>query len=141
MALNVNPEKSTEAYMIKLPDPDYSVDLTLRGFEAVTTEETKNLIGKVFGSYLTIKSYLRRNERIYLEEKFKNGIFNSFSKKSKINEREWFRASLLGFFQEFTNELSKPTTKWCKSHGSGTITRKNMESFREKVIMNCRSTI
>jgi len=141
MALNVNPEKSTEAYMIKLPDPDYSVDLTLRGFEAVTTEETEILIGKVYGSYLTIKSYQRISGRSFLEEKLKNGLFNSFPKNSKIYELEWFRASLLSLFEEFTNELGKPTTKWCKSHGSGTITRKNMESFRKKVIMNCKSKI
>ena len=82
---------------IKLPDPDYHIHLTIRGFKNVLYKEGNIDEQWIYGSYTNIKIIQPDNPdenlKIKMNEKFKNGLNVEISKRSMEN-----KSLLNGFF-------------------------------------------
>ena len=104
---------------IKLPDPDYHIHLTLRGFKNVLFKEGNIDEQWIYGSFVNIKVIQPDSEKIELDERFKNGYNVEISKRSMENKEsfEWifFNDSLKMLFDNFSKQSLKLDKKWIKS--------------------------
>ena len=108
---------------IKLPDPDYHIHLTIRGFKNVLFKEGNINSQWIYGSYVNIKilqpDFPDENKQVKIDEKFKHGNNVEFSKRGMKNKEsfEWifFNESLKLLFDNFSMQTVKMDKKWLKS--------------------------
>ena len=104
---------------IRLPNPDYHIHLTIRGFKSVLFKEGNIDEQWIYGSYVKIKIFQPDLNKVYFEEKFKNGLNIEFSKRATKNKEsfEWifYLDSLKVLFDEFSKQTIKINKNWLKS--------------------------
>ena len=104
---------------IKLPNPDYHIHLTIRGFKSILFKEGNIDEQWIYGSYVRIKLIQPDLDKVYFDEKFKNGLNVEFSKRATKNKEsfEWifYMDSLKILFDEFSKQTIKIDKKWLKS--------------------------
>lgn len=117
---------------IKLPNPDYHIHLTIRGFKSVLFKEGAIDEQWIYGSYVKIQLIQPDLDKIYFEEKFKNGLNIEFSKRATKNKSsfEWifYLDSLKILFDEFSKQTIKIDKKWLKSSSDN---KKIKQSFKK----------
>ena len=108
---------------IKLPNPDYHIHLTIRGFKNVLFKESNINSQWIYGSYVNIKilqpDFPDENKMVKIDEKFKHGNNVEFSKRGMENKEsfEWifFNESLKLLFDNFSMQTVEMDKKWLKS--------------------------
>ncbi len=126
---------------IKLPNPDYHIHLTIRGFKNILFKEGNIDEQWIYGSYVKIKIFQPDLEKVYFDEKLKNGLNVEFSKRSTKNKDsfEWifFIDSLKILFDNFSKQTVKIDKKWLKSASKN---KKINKSFKElvKIYEKCK---
>ena len=119
---------------IKLPNPDYHIHLTIRGFKSILFKEGNIDEQWIYGSYVKIKIFQPDLEKVYFDEKLKNGLNVEFSKRSTKNKDsfEWifFIDSLKILFDNFSKQTVEIDKKWLKSASKN---KKINKSFKELV--------
>ena len=104
---------------IILPNPDYHIYLTIRGFKNVLFKEGNIDEQWIYGSYVEIKVLQPDLNKIYFQEKLKNGLNVEFSKRAMDNKDlfEWifYQDSLKILFDEFSLQTIQINKKWLKS--------------------------
>ena len=121
---------------INLPNPDYHIHLTIRGFKSVLFKESNIDEQWIYGSYTNIKilqpDYPDEQKRIKMDEKFKNALNVELSKRSLDNKEsfEWifYNDSLKVLFDNFSKQTVELDKKWLKSsNGNKKISNKFKE--------------
>jgi hypothetical protein len=129
---------STEANRLQIPDPDYSFDINLK--KLVEVEAKKSEIDKivVFGSAIDLTAKIHFNEDIQFSEYIKKGIQERFPLRN-LNYDKWryFLTCQQTLFQEITQNLSSPNSKWAKSSGSGSSLQKKFREFYNNHLSKC----
>ena len=126
---------------IKLPNPDYHINLTIRGFKNILFKEGNIDEQWIYGSYVKIKIFQPDLEKVYFDEKLKNGLNVEFSKRSTKNKDsfEWifFIDSLKILFDNFSKQTVVIDKKWLKSASKN---KKINKSFKElaKIYEKCK---
>ena len=126
---------------IKLPNPDYHIHLTIRGFKNILFKEGNIDEQWIYGSYVKIKIFQPDLEKVYFDEKLKNGLNVEFSKRSTKNKGsfEWifFIDSLKILFDNFSKQTVEIDKKWLKSASKN---KKINKSFKElvKIYEKCK---
>ena len=126
---------------IKLPNPDYHIHLTIRGFKNILFKEGNIDEQWIYGSYVKIKIFQPDLEKVYFDEKLKNGLNVEFSKRSTKNKDsfEWifFIDSLKILFDNFSKQTVDIDKKWLKSASKN---KKINKSFKEliKIYEKCK---
>ena len=123
---------------IKLPDPDYHIDLTIRGFKNVLFKEGNIDEQWIYGSYINIKIIQPDNPddnlKIKMNEKFKHGLNVELSKRSLENKEtfEWifFNDSLKLLFDNFSKQTVEFDKKWIKSSNDNKKIKKSFEVLK-----------
>ena len=120
---------------IKLPNPDYHIHLTVRGFKSVLFKEGAIDEQWIYGSYVKIQLIQPDLDKIYFEEKFKNGLNVEFSKRATKNKNsfEWifYLDSLKILFDEFSKQTIKIDKKWLKSSSDNKNIKKSFKKISE----------
>jgi len=120
---------------IKLPNPDYHIHLTVRGFKSVLFKEGTIDEQWIYGSYVKIQLIQPDLDKIYFEEKFKNGLNVEFSKRATKNKNsfEWifYLDSLKILFDEFSKQTIKIDKKWLKSSSDNKKIKKSFKKISE----------
>jgi len=120
---------------IKLPNPDYHIHLTVRGFKSVLFKEGAIDEQWIYGSYVKIQLIQPDLDKIYFEEKFKNGLNVEFSKRATKNKSafEWifYLDSLKILFDEFSKQTIKIDKKWLKSSSDNKNIKKSFKKISE----------
>ena len=120
---------------IKLPNPDYHIHLTVRGFKSVLFKEGAIDEQWIYGSYVKIQLIQPDLDKIYFEEKFKNGLNVEFSKRATKNKNsfEWifYLDSLKILFDEFSKQTIKIDKKWLKSSSDNKKIKKSFKKISE----------
>jgi len=149
-----NQDRTTRTFMlkfqnsqreIKLPDPDYHIYLTIRGFKNILFKEGNIDEQWIYGSYVNIKiiqpDYPDEEKKIKINERFKNAINVELSKRSMKNKSsfEWifYNDSLKMLFDNFSKQTIEIDKKWLKSANDN---KKIVKTFKElkKVYDNCK---
>ena len=123
---------------IKLPDPDYHIDLTIRGFKNVLFKEGNIDEQWIYGSYINIKIIQPDNPddnlKIKMNEKFKHGLNVELSKRSLENKEtfEWifFNDSLKLLFDNFSKQTVEFDKKWIKSSNDNKKIKKSFDVLK-----------
>ena len=123
---------------IKLPDPDYHIDLTIRGFKNVLFKEGNIDEQWIYGSYINIKIIQPDNPddnlKIKMNEKFKHGLNVELSKRSLENKEtfEWifFNDSLKVLFDNFSKQTVEFDKKWIKSSNDNKKIKKSFDVLK-----------
>jgi hypothetical protein len=120
---------------IKLPDPDYHIHLTIRGFKSILFDEGNIDEQWIYGSYVNIKLIQPDLDKIYFDEKFKNGLNVEFSKRSTNNKEsfEWifYLDSLKILFDSFSKQTIKLDKKWLKNANDSKKIKKSFKQLNE----------
>ena len=124
---------------IKLPDPDYHIHLTIRGFKNILYKEGNIDEQWIYGSYVNIKiiqpDQPDDNLKIKMDEKFKNGLNVELSKRSLKNKEsfEWifFNDSLKVLFDNFSKQTLEFDKKWIKSSNESKKIKKIFKDLKE----------
>ena len=130
---------------IKLPDPDYHIHLTIRGFKNVLYKEGNIDEQWIYGSYTNIKiiqpDQPDENLKIKMDEKFKNGLNVEISKRSLENKEsfEWifFNDSLKVLFDNFSKQTLEFDKKWIKSSNDNKKIEKIFKELK-KIYESCK---
>ena len=123
---------------IKLPDPDYHINLTIRGFKNVLFKEGNIDEQWIYGSYVNIKVIQPDNPdenlKIKMNEKFKHGLNVELSKRSLENKEsfEWifFNDSLKVLFDNFSKQTVEFDKKWIKSSNDNKKIKKSFDVLK-----------
>jgi len=123
---------------IKLPDPDYHIDLTIRGFKNVLFKEGNIDEQWIYGSFVNIKIIQPDNPddslKIKMNEKFKHGLNVELSKRSLENKEtfEWifFNDSLKVLFDNFSKQTVEFDKKWIKSSNDNKKIKKTFDVLK-----------
>ena len=126
---------------IKLPNPDYHIHLTIRGFKNVLYKEGNIDEQWIYGSYVKIKIFQPELDEVYFEEKFKNGLNVEFSKRSTKNKEsfEWifFIDSLKMLFDNFSKQTIEIDKKWLKNANGNKKIKKSFDKI-SKIYEKCK---
>jgi len=120
---------------IKLPDPDYHIHLTIRGFKSILFDEGNIDEQWIYGSYVNIKLIQPDLDKIYFDERFKNGLNVEFSKRSTKNKEsfEWifYLDSLKILFDSFSKQTIELDKKWLKNSNDSKKIKKSFKQLNE----------
>ena len=124
---------------INLPNPDYHIHLTIRGFKSVLFKESNINEQWIYGSYTNIKilqpDYPDEQKRIKMDEKFKSGLNVELSKRSLDNKQsfEWifYNDSLKVLFDNFSKQTVELDKKWLKSSNGNKKISKTFKKIKE----------
>ena len=124
---------------INLPNPDYHIHLTIRGFKSVLFKESNIDEQWIYGSYTNIKilqpDYPDEQKRIKMDEKFKNALNVELSKRSLDNKEsfEWifYNDSLKVLFDNFSKQTVELDKKWLKSSNGNKKISKKFKEIKE----------
>jgi len=126
---------------IELPDPDYHIHLTIRGFKNILFKEGNIDEQWIYGSYIKIKFLQPDLDKIYFEEKFKNALNVEFSKRSTKNKEsfEWifYLDSLKFLFDKFSKQTIEIDKKWLKSSNDNKKVKKLFKTLN-KIYESCK---
>tara|TARA_Y100001970_G_scaffold248104_1_gene317390 strand:- start:1032 stop:2165 length:1134 start_codon:yes stop_codon:yes gene_type:complete len=120
---------------IKLPNPDYHIHLTIRGFKSILFDEGNIDEQWIYGSYVNIKLIQPDLDKVYFDEKFKNGLNVEFSKRSTKNKEsfEWifYLDSLKILFDSFSKQTIELDKKWLKNSNDSKKIKKSFKQLNE----------
>jgi hypothetical protein len=130
---------------INLPNPDYHIHLTIRGFKNVLFKESNINEQWIYGSYTNIKilqpDYPDEKKIIKMDEQFKNGLNVEMSKRSMNNKQsfEWifFNDSLKVLFDNFSKQTVELDKKWLKSSNENKKISKIFKNIKE-IYASCK---
>ena len=102
-----------EVYEIKLPKPDFNIELTVRGFKKVLakTSDVSNIF--LYGSYANIKILQPDLDKVYIDARFKNA--NQIKMPVGVEEvDDWrkFNYSLIKLFDDFSSNITKTSNEY-----------------------------
>jgi len=96
-----------EIFILEIPEAQYEFDITLRGFKKLKFAEEKSATSWVYGVYTNIKFYQPLLQKVYLDEKLKNGATKIVpAGHGKVKDWPAFEASLFKLFDNVTREFS-----------------------------------
>ena len=131
----------TDVVNLVIPDPDYVVDVSLRGFSKSKGKESSGGESWIYGTYVNIKFLQPALDKIYLDQNLKNVYVSVLVKGSPVTkEQDWsaFHEATMVLFDRLTkNFLKKPDSKWAKAHGSGKSTAKALQKGHE-ILNKCK---
>ena len=120
---------------IKLPNPDYHIHLTIRGFKSILFDEGNIDEQWIYGSYVNIKLIQPDLDKVYFDERFKNALNVEFSKRSTKNKEsfEWifYLDSLKILFDSFSKQTIKLDKKWLKNSNDSKKIKKSFKQLNE----------
>jgi len=126
-----------EVFNLIIPEPDYEVRLTVRGFKKALMEKTPVETSWAYGSYIKIEVIEPLSGTNYVDTQFVNAATKTVPASQK-NVDDWaaYQETLIGLFDSLTREVSNPTRKWVKRHSPDNGAKKALKRFRE-VLKQC----
>jgi hypothetical protein len=125
-------------YTLEIPEPDYSVDLDLRGFKKVEFDKRSSGTSWIYGAYLGIKVYESLTQKVFAELSLKNGV-TKLVPASQTSVDDWaaFQESLQSLMEETTQQIDDPKRSWAKSHSADKSAVKHLKNL-QPVMEACR---
>ena len=128
--------QTDEVYSIQLPDPDYHINLNLKGFKKVLakTSEVENLF--LYGSFLDFKIIQPDLNKVYFDHGLRGVTKIKIPKgQSEINDWRKYYYNMEILFDNFSKNITKQDKKWIKETTKNNIKNdlKNLKQLIDKV--------
>ena len=107
--------QTDQIYSIELPNPDYHIEINLKGFKKVLakTSASENLY--LYGSFVDLKIFQPDLDKIYFNEGLR-GVTNVKIPKDQTEVNDWrkYYYNLKKLFDDFSKNIIKQDQKWMK---------------------------
>ena len=125
-------------YNLKIPEPDYTVSLTLEKLKKVKYSENSSGVAWIYGGLVNFKVEEPFSGKVYADLQLKNAV-TKVVPASQANVVDWpvYEEALFNLFYKLSKEISSPSKKWAKSHSKSPKTVKQLKKVKE-VIEKCK---
>jgi len=107
--------QSDKIYDIKLPNPDYHIELNIKGFKKVLAQSTAVEDLFLYGSFINFKIYQPELNKYYFDETLRGVTQVKIPKEqSDINDWRKYYYNLEILFDDFSKNIIKQDKKWLK---------------------------
>ena len=117
-----------KAFMLKLPELDYFIDIELRNFKKKARKNHKG-----FSSLITAKVSTGLAEVANIKLSHNAWVLNEMSGNSKNSQWTLYEESLSKLLDDFTKQLAVSDSDWTKQHSVTKNADKQMEGFRSLI--------
>ncbi|WGL15623.1 hypothetical protein PVT68_12680 [Microbulbifer bruguierae] len=129
---------SGDAYMIEIPEPDYAVDIELRGLKKKHYSSGASGEAIIYAAQGQFTFYEPFSGTVFYQGRLHHAVVKKVpAGQQSIADWPSFRESILTLFQQVTRQLEEPDRKWFEKHSGGTGNYKSFQSLTE-VITRCR---
>ena len=127
-----------EIFNFDIPETDYEIELTVRGFKKVRFDKKAAGESVVYGSFINVKALEPLSGDVYIDENFKRGVTKVVPAcQTKASDWPAFQESLLGLLAEFAKQVKVRDNDWINSHASDSSVDDELEKF-EDVLEMCK---
>ena len=128
--------QTDEVYSIQLPDPDYHININLKGFKKVLakTSDVEDLF--LYGSFLDFKILQPDLNKVYFDHGLRGVTKIKIPKgQSEINDWRKYYYNMEILFDNFSKNITKQDKKWIKETTKNNIKNdlKNLKQLIDKV--------
>ena len=117
--------QSNEIYSLKLPNPDFHINLRLKGFKKVLVKSSASEDLYLYGSFFNIKIFQPEINKIYFEEELRGVSEVKIPKdQSEINHWRKYFYNIEIFFDNFSKNIIQHDNKWLKETSKNKIKNK-----------------
>lgn len=107
-------------YQFDLPQPDYRVHLTVRGFKKVPLDSNSVLTAWAYGSYLRVKITDFDDATTYLDAPFKYGAVKKVMNDTEsLDDWTIYQESTFSLVDQLTQNLGAPDRNWINEWSGG----------------------
>lgn len=107
--------QSNEIYSLKLPNPDFHINLRLKGFKKVLAKSSPSENLYVYGSFFDIKIYQPEIDQVYFDEALRGVTDIKIPiNQSEINHWRKYYYNMEILFDNFSKNIIKQDKKWLK---------------------------
>ncbi|HAB08489.1 MAG TPA: hypothetical protein DD757_13020 [Alcanivorax sp.] len=123
---------NSRVYTLSVPEPDYHIDLRVRGFKKVAFDERASGRSVVYGSFIGLKVYEPLSGKVFMDQRFKRGATRVIP-ACQLSASDWpaYQESLLGLFDELAHQITARERDWAKSHAGGTQALESLRNLKE----------
>jgi len=117
--------QTDEVYSIKLPSPDYHVDIELKGFKKVLAKQTAVEELYLYGSFINLSIYQPDIGKYYFDESLR-GVTQVKIPKNQVDVNDWrkYYYNLEVLFDNFSRNIISQNQKWMKEASKNKIKKK-----------------
>ena len=117
--------QSDEVYNIKIPNPDYHIDIIIRGFKKVLGQSSAVEDLYLYGSFVNIEIYQPDLNKYYFNENLR-GVTRVKIPKGQVDLNDWrkYYYNLEILFDNFAKNIIKQNQKWMKEASKNKIKKK-----------------
>ncbi|MGB8839639.1 MAG: hypothetical protein WCC64_01075 [Aliidongia sp.] len=110
-----------DVYNFSLPEPDYKIRLTLRGFKKVEVDSNAQETGFAYASFFRVDVQQPLSSKSYLNAEFKYAV-TKIVPKSVLHLDDWgaYQESMLSFLDGLTRQFAMPDDDWIEKWGVST---------------------
>ena len=128
--------QTDEIYSIKLPNPDYHIDINLKGFKKVLAKTSASEDLYLYGSFVDLKIFQPDLDKIYFSEGLR-GVTKVKIPKDQMDVNDWrkYYYNLKKLFNNFSKNIIKQDQKWMKEATKNKIKKdlKGLNNILKKV--------
>ena len=96
-----------KVFELAIPEPQFAIELTVRGFKKVCTDQKVSGSCWVYGSFAKIKVYQPMLGKVYMDDKIKQGVSKIVPSTQKtVNDWPSYQNSLMALFNDTTKKFS-----------------------------------
>lgn len=127
-----------DVFKLDMPEPDYEIRLTVRGFKKALIEKTRVESAWAYAAYINIEVIEPMSKTSYIDTQFVNAASKTIPASQKtVDDWAAYQETLIGLFDSLTREVSNPTRKWVKEHSPSKDARKALKRFNNEVLKQC----
>ena len=120
--------QSNEIYSLKLPNPDFHINLKLKGFKKVLAKSSPSENLYVYGSFFDIKIHQPEIDQVYFDEALRGVTKVKIPiNQSEINHWRKYFYNIEILFNDFSQNIIKQDNKWLKQTSKNKIKKKLKE--------------
>jgi len=126
--------QSNEIYSLKLPNPDFHINLRLKGFKKVLAKSSPSENLYVYGSFFDIKIYQPEIDQVYFDEALRGVTDIKIpTNQSEINHWRKYFYNIEILFDEFSQNIIKQDSDWLKKTSKKKI-KKELKNLNEIIV-------
>jgi len=126
--------QSNEIYSLKLPNPDFHINLRLKGFKKVLAKSSPSENLYVYGSFFDIKIYQPEIDQVYFDEALRGVTDIKIpTNQSEINHWRKYFYNIEILFDDFSQNIIKQDSDWLKKTSKKKI-KKELKNLNEIIV-------
>ena len=127
-----------DVYMLKLPEPDYTITLDVPRFKKIKSGEAAAGASYIYGAYSNVKIQEPTSGRSYMDADFKNGEVKMVpASQDTLDDFPAYYDALKGLFVKLSDNLAGNKSDWLKSASANPDISKQISSTQD-LLKSCK---